>query len=152
MTTLTGLNWAIHENLAYERREEGTARTPEETLRLGSGSCRDFAALFAALLREYGVASRLASGFLVEPGDGDHYAYNALHAWVEAYLPGAGWIGFDPTNGYLCSHHHIATAVGTNPDQITPILGTFYSKPGTNLVPEMDATLEVTRVGGENGQ
>ncbi len=149
--TLIDLNRAIHEHIAYERREEGAAREPGETLKLASGSCRDYAALLAAVLREYGVASRLASGFLVEPGEGDRFAYNALHAWVEAYLPGAGWIGFDPTNGYLCNHHHIATAVGTNAVQITPILGTFYAKPGTQIVPEMDATLDVTADEG-NGQ
>ena len=145
METLLSLNRAIHEHIAYTPRAEGEARTPEETVRLACGSCRDYAVLLAAVLRRYGVASRLVSGFLLETGDpGKHVAQNAMHAWVEAYLPGAGWVGFDPTNGYLCNHHHIATAVGVNPAQITPILGTFYSNPGTQVIPTMTATLEVT--------
>ena len=145
MDTLLGLNRAIHEHIAYTPRAEGEARSPQETVRLASGSCRDYAVLLAAVLRRYGVASRLVSGFLLETGEvGTRVAQNAMHAWVEAYLPGAGWVGFDPTNGYLCNHHHIATAVGVHPTQITPILGTFYSNPGTQIIPTMTATLEIT--------
>jgi transglutaminase-like putative cysteine protease len=145
METLLNLNRAIHQNIAYSARAEGEARPPEETIRLASGSCRDYAVLLAAILRRHGVASRLVSGFLLESEEAARQvAQNAMHAWVEAYLPGAGWIGFDPTNGYLCDHHHIATAVGVNPTQITPILGTYYSEPGEQVTPTMTATLKIT--------
>jgi transglutaminase-like putative cysteine protease len=124
---LVGLNNAIFEHLQYERRGEGAARSPRETLALGRGACRDYAVLLAETLRGIGVAARLASGYLRESGEGERRAEGALHAWVEAYLPGAGWIGMDPTNGLFANHSHIATAVGLAPEDITPVLGTYYS-------------------------
>jgi transglutaminase-like putative cysteine protease len=123
---LVGLNEALHKNLAYERREEGEAWPSEETLRLGRGSCRDFSVLLADIARGLGLATRLASGYLCEFGDGEKRAEGALHAWTEIYVPGAGWLGFDPTNGYLCNHHHITAAVGLVPDDISPIHGNYY--------------------------
>ena len=123
---LVALNVAIHEHLEYERREEGEARAPAETLRRGRGACRDFAVLLAEKLRELGIAARLASGYLCEFGDTGKVAEGSLHAWVEAYLPGAGWVGLDPTNGTLCSHHHLTAAVGLTPAQISPVFGNYY--------------------------
>ena len=108
------------DHLAYERREEGVAREPAETIALGRGACRDFAVLLAVLLRQMGVAARLASGYMVETGERERRAEGALHAWTEAYLPGAGWIGLDPTNGILCDHHHILAAVGLEPGRRLP--------------------------------
>jgi len=125
---LVARNSWIHKNLGYERRDEGDPFPPAETLRRGSGSCRDFAVLLAESLRQSGVAARLAAGFVWE-GDkeeSDRRAQSSLHAWVEAYLPGAGWIGMDPTNGVLCDHHFVTTAVGLRPADIAPISGTFY--------------------------
>jgi transglutaminase-like putative cysteine protease len=75
-------------------------------LQLGRGACRDFAVLMAEALRELGLAARLASGYLCEFGEGEKRAEGALHAWVETYIPGPGWLGLDPTNGTLCDHHH----------------------------------------------
>ncbi len=128
--TLVNLTRWVHENLEYERRDEGEPFTPAETLRRGRGSCRDFGPLFADILRRNGVAARLASGFVWE-GDkapGDRRAESALHAWVEAFLPGAGWIGLDPTNGVFCDHHFVTTAVGLNHADISPVAGTYYGK------------------------
>ena len=140
VTTLTGLNSALHENVAYARREEGAAMAAAETLRLGGGSCRDFAVLLAEVARGLGVAARLASGFLCEFEGGKKVAEGAMHAWTELYLPGAGWIGFDPTNGYLCNHYHLTAAVGLTPDDITPIFGTF-APPGVSST--MTASLHI---------
>ena len=86
-----------------KRRDEGAARLPAETLSIGSGACRDFALLMAETLRANGVAARLASGYLCEFEAEEKRAEGALHAWTEAYLPGAGWVGFDATNGILYS-------------------------------------------------
>ncbi len=124
--TLVALNAALHANLTYERREEGAAYAPAETLRLGRGSCRDFTVLLAEVARSLGLAARLASGYLCEFGSGEKVAEGSLHAWTEIYLPGAGWVGFDPTNGYLCNHHHITAAVGLTPEDISPILGDYF--------------------------
>ncbi len=124
---LMSLNESIHNNIAYARRDEGDSLAPAELLRLGAGSCRDFAVLLAQVLRGLGIASRVASGYLCEFGDGTRVAEGALHAWTEAYIPGAGWLGMDPTNGTLCDHHHLTAAVGLEPEDITPVLGDYYS-------------------------
>jgi transglutaminase-like putative cysteine protease len=138
---LVSLNSALHDHLEYERRDEGAAYTPEETLRLGRGACRDFALLFAEVSRGLGLAARLASGYLCEFGSAEKRAEGALHAWTEIYLPGAGWVGFDPTNGYLCNHHHITAAVGFTPEDISPILGNYFHP--THVPASMTASLQI---------
>lgn len=141
---LVTLNAWIFENFAYERREEGAAWSPAETLAAGRGSCRDFAVLLAAVLREHGLAVRLVSGFLWEPEDTpreDLRAESALHAWIEAYLPGAGWIGLDPTNGVFTDHHRIPAAVGITPEDISPIAGYYYGH--KRIESRLTANLEI---------
>jgi transglutaminase-like putative cysteine protease len=138
---LVALNAAIHEHLEYERRNEGEALSPNETLRRGRGACRDFAVLLAEKLRGLGIAARLASGYLCEFGDADKVAEGSLHAWVEAYLPGAGWVGLDPTNGTFCSHHHLTAAVGLTPAQISPVLGRYYHP--KRIASAMQASLQI---------
>jgi transglutaminase-like putative cysteine protease len=133
--TLVNFNHWIYENIAYESRQLGKPYTPAETLKKGSGSCRDFAALLVEALRQNGVAARLASGFVWEgdKAEEDKRASSAMHLWVEACLPGAGWIGMDPTNGVLTDHHFITTAVGRSHEDVSPISGVFYSsKPVEN--------------------
>jgi transglutaminase-like putative cysteine protease len=141
LPTLLDLNAALHRNIAYERRDEGAAYLPDETLRLGRGSCRDFAVLLADVAHGLGIAARLASGYLCEFGDGEKKAEGALHAWTELYLPGAGWVGFDPTNGTLCDDHHITAAVGLTPEDISPILGDYFHP--TRVVSQMTASLQI---------
>lgn len=143
---LVARNSWIHENITYERREEGDAFPPRETLARKKGSCRDSAVLFAEVLRRCGVAARLASGYLWEDDspDSPRYAANSLHAWVEAYLPGAGWTGFDPTNGVLCDHHFLAAAVGLNAADIAPVSGHYYGK--KTVASKLDTALEIARV------
>ncbi len=139
--SLAALNAAIHNNLGYERRDEGPAFSPMETLERGSGACRDFALLLAECLRGLGLAARLASGYLCEFGDGEKVAEGAMHAWVETYLPGAGWIGLDPTNGTFCDHHHLTAAVGLTPGDISPVLGNYYHP--TSVTSQMSASLSI---------
>jgi transglutaminase-like putative cysteine protease len=141
LDVLAALNVAIHENLEYERRDEGEALSPAETLCRGRGACRDFAVLLAQKLRGLGIAARLASGYLCEFDDGDKVAEGSLHAWSEAYLPGAGWIGLDPTNGTLCNHHHLTAAVGLTPGQISPVLGNYYHP--KRIASQMHASLRL---------
>jgi len=143
--TLVTMNSWIHANLAYERRDEGEPLSPAETLRLGAGSCRDFSVLFADALRQNGVAARLASGFVWEgdKAEDDRRAESAMHAWVEAYLPGAGWIGMDPTNGAFCDHHFVTTAVGLRHADISPVGGTYYGK--KHIASTLVTKLEITK-------
>lgn len=140
---LSGMVSWLHKNIKYERREEGEAYPSALTLEKSSGSCRDFAVLMADVLRHHGLASRLVSGFLWEDEteELERRAENALHAWVEAYLPGAGWIGLDPTNGVFCDHHFIPTAVGLTPAQISPVAGHYYGK--KQIASTLDTTLTV---------
>jgi transglutaminase-like putative cysteine protease len=124
--TLVDLNKRLHECIGYERREQGEALSPAETLRRKRGACRDVAVLAAEMLRQMGLAARLTSGYLRESDSATKRAEGSLHAWTEVFLPGAGWIGLDATNGVFCNHNFIGAAVGLIPADITPISGAFY--------------------------
>ncbi len=123
--TLVEINKRLHECIGYERREEGEALSPAETLRRGRGACRDVSVLLAEMLRQMGLAARLTSGYLRESDSETKRAEGSLHAWTEVFLPGAGWIGMDATNGVLANHNFIAAAVGLTPADITPISGAY---------------------------
>ena len=139
--TLMELNDALHDHLAYERRDEGDPLPPEETIARRRGACRDFAVLLAEYLRGMGLATRLASGYLCEFGDAGKVAEGSLHAWTEVYLPGAGWVGMDPTNGTFCDHHHLTAAVGLTPADIAPVVGNYFHK--THVPAQMTASLQI---------
>jgi transglutaminase-like putative cysteine protease len=126
--TLVALNKTLHECIGYERREEGAAISPAETLRRGRGACRDVTVLLAEILRQMGLAARLTSGYLRESDAESRRAEGSLHAWTEVFLPGAGWIGLDATNGVFCNHNFIGAAVGLTPADITPISGIYFHK------------------------
>lgn len=145
VTTLVAMNEWIHGNIAYERRDEGEALAPTETLRRRRGACRDTAVLLAAALRAQGLAARLVSGFLWESASdpAERKADSALHAWTEVFLPGAGWVGLDPSNGVFADHHYVATAVGVSPADIEPVSGLYFGHekiPGT-----LETSLRITR-------
>lgn len=121
----------IHQTMTYQLREEPGVQTPEETLSRGTGSCRDFAHLFMAATRNLRLAARFVSGYLhAVPSSAD---FGSTHAWAEVYLPGAGWTGFDPTNGGLAGSDHIAVAVARSPEWIPPISGSFVGPAGVSL-------------------
>lgn len=124
---LLALNEAIARDFTYGRREEPGIQTPAETLRLGTGSCRDFALLMMEAARHMQLAARYVSGYLCGSGDDDtpDVADNSTHAWTEIYLPGAGWKGFDPTSGILAAGYHVRVAATRNPAQATPIRGNY---------------------------
>jgi transglutaminase-like putative cysteine protease len=126
--TLVELNKRLHECIGYERREEGAALSPAETLRRGRGACRDVTVLLAEILRQMGLAARLTSGYLRESDAESRRAEGSLHAWTEVFLPGAGWIGLDATNGVFSNHNFIGAAVGLSPADITPISGIYFHK------------------------
>jgi len=126
---LTQLNQLICQNITYKRREEMGCQNPGETLQLKSGSCRDMASLYMALCRCLGFAARFVSGYLYEPPTSGltqtNRAAGAMHAWTEIYLPGAGWKGFDPTNGILAGNTFVPVAVALHPEATTPIQGAY---------------------------
>jgi len=141
VSALVELNQTIHECIGYERREEGGARNPMETLQAGRGACRDVAVLLAELLRDMGLAARLVSGYLRESDSQQRRAEGSLHAWTEVFLPGAGWVGLDATNGIFCNHNFIPAAVGLTPADITPISGAYFHK--TQVPARMRSRLEL---------
>ncbi|BBO80874.1 transglutaminase [Desulfosarcina ovata subsp. sediminis] len=121
----------IHQTLSYQRREEPGVQTAEQTLSLGTGSCRDFAVLFMEAARQLGIASRFVSGYLHTPQSTTDSG--ATHAWTEVYLPGAGWKGFDPTIGEIVGADHIAVAVARLPETVSPVAGSFVGPQGSHL-------------------
>jgi transglutaminase-like putative cysteine protease len=141
VATLVELTRLVHQTISYERREEGAAQSPAETMRLKRGACRDTAVLLAEILRDLGLAARVVSGYLREADEEIRRAEGSLHAWTEVFLPGAGWVGLDPTNGIFCNDNFIAAAVGLRPADITPISGSFYHR---DRVPaEMKSRIEL---------
>jgi transglutaminase-like putative cysteine protease len=138
---LVDLNKRLHECIGYERREEGEALSPAETLRRGRGACRDVAVLLAEMLRQMGLAARLTSGYLRESDSETKRAEGSLHAWTEVFLPGAGWIGLDATNGVLANHNFIAAAAGLTPADITPISGFYHH--ATSVPTQMTSKLQL---------
>ena len=127
LSLLKDISSGITAQVAHESREAEGTQGPLDTLNRGFGSCRDFAVLFADAVRTLGMGARLVSGYLYDP-TGDRLGSStagSTHAWVEVYIPGAGWIPFDPTNRSVGSAHLIPVAVARNISQITPVTGSF---------------------------
>ena len=132
---LAAMTHAIRRDFTYVAREEKGVQEPAQTLRLGSGSCRDFALLMMEAVRSLGLAARFVSGYLYSPGrDGArHVGGGATHAWLQVYLPGAGWVEFDPTNGIIGNRDLIRVAVARDPKQAVPLSGTWTGFPSDHL-------------------
>jgi transglutaminase-like putative cysteine protease len=127
--TLTRMCKSIQETLKYTMRFEPGTQPPATTLESGAGTCRDYALLMMEGARAFGLAARFITGYLYDPAldvaAGGTASPAFAHAWIEVYLPGAGWVEFDPTNGIIGSERLIRVAVGRDPEQAMPIKGTF---------------------------
>lgn len=119
---LVGLNQALAHDIAYTTRLEAGVHSPDETLRQALGSCRDSAWLQVAVLRELGLAARFVSGYLVDLHE-DGPDVTDLHAWAEAFVPGAGWLGLDATSGLVTSEGHLPLAATSRPSAAAPVEG-----------------------------
>ena len=141
---LAQMTHTIRQDLAYVAREESGVQDPVKTLRSKSGSCRDFAVLMMEAVRSLGLAARFVTGYLHVPEgrSNERVGGDATHAWLQVYLPGAGWIEFDPTNGIVGNHGLIRVAVARDPRQAVPISGTWTGFPSDSL--GMTVEVEVT--------
>ncbi len=126
MSLLHSMTRGIKEEFAYLRRTEKGVQTPAETLKRRSGSCRDFAVLMMEAVRSVGLAARFVSGYIFVPQSGTAAVGGGnTHAWMQAYLPGAGWVDFDPTNSIIGNRNLIRVAVAWDHRKAVPLHGTF---------------------------
>jgi transglutaminase-like putative cysteine protease len=150
---LVQMNQHIRDELTYIARDEEGTQSPLITLARGSGSCRDFALLMMEAARRLGVATRFVSGYLYDPsldqasaeaGDSAVVGAGSTHAWLQAYLPGAGWVPFDPTNNLLGGYHLVRVGVSRDPKQAAPISGSWYGEP--DAYAGLDVVVRVRRI------
>jgi transglutaminase-like putative cysteine protease len=133
LSLLKDLNAGVPQRISYQSREDEGTQSPIETLNRGWGACRDLAVLFVEAARSLGFGARIISGYLYNPqgnlvGSLDS---GSTHAWAEVYVPGAGWISFDPTNHGVGGHNLIPLAVARDISQVMPVVGSFVGLTGT---------------------
>lgn len=151
---LLKLTTVVFDKVKYNIRLEPGVQTPTETLKKGTGSCRDSAWLLVHIFRKLGFASRFCSGYLIQLKsdqtrldgeiDGAAEDFTDLHAWTEVYLPGAGWIGLDPTSGLLTAEGHIPLCSAAHYRNAAPISGGFYSQDEVEV--EFDFEMKIKRI------
>ncbi len=144
---LMAMTRRIRDEFSYIRRGEVGTRSPLGTLELRSGTCRDYALLMMEAVRSLGFAARFVTGYLydaslIAEGDNKLVGGGETHAWLQVYLPGAGWVEFDPTNALIAGRNLIRVAVARDPSQAIPLSGTFYGVREDDL--GMDVEVEVS--------
>jgi transglutaminase-like putative cysteine protease len=146
---LRGMTHGIREAFTYRKRHAHGTQHPLDTLQNKSGTCRDYALFMIEALRRLGIAARFVSGYLFVHRDRAHgyVGGGSTHAWVQVYLPSAGWIEFDPTNGIVGSRDLIRVAVARDPRQAIPLHGTYLGSADAYL--GMDVSINVVSAGEE---
>jgi transglutaminase-like putative cysteine protease len=146
---LSGMTHGIRKAFTYRKRHEHGTQHPLDTLQTKSGTCRDYALFMIEALRRLGIAARFVSGYLFIPGDRAHgyVGGGSTHAWVQVYLPSAGWIEFDPTNGIIGTRDLVRVAVARDPRQATPLHGSYLGS--ADAFVRMDVSINVVSVGEE---
>lgn len=155
LVVLKNMTSEIGRTFEYRPRNDEGTRTPAETLREGSGTCRDFALLMMEAVRTLGIAARFVTGYLydpsVSPDEQSLRGAHATHAWMQVYLPGCGWIEFDPTNGIVGGSNLIRVGVTRDPSQAVPVSGTYFGAAedfvGLTVDVAVSPTEEATPVG-----
>jgi transglutaminase-like putative cysteine protease len=143
MSLLHSMTRGIKEEFAYQRRSEKGVQSPGETLQRRSGSCRDFAVLMMEAVRSLGIAARFVSGYIVVPQTNPAATAGgaSTHGWMQAYLPGAGWVDFDPTNSIVGNRNLIRVAVAWDQRKALPLWGTFIGPASSFLGMDVDVSV-----------
>ncbi len=144
LSLLKDVSNGVSATIAYQSRDDMGTQGPLETLDRGWGSCRDFAVLFAEAVRTLGFGARIVSGYLFDPMQGlvGSAGQGSTHAWVEVFVPGAGWISFDPTNRAVGAGNLIPVAVARHITQVAPVTGSFLTLQGD--LAQMDVLVTVS--------
>lgn len=148
LALLKDLSAGVSASVGYQNREEEGTQSPNQTLDRGYGSCRDFAVLFVEAARSLGLGARIVSGYLYRPDENGVVSADAgsTHAWAEVFVPGAGWITFDPTNRSVGSFNLIPVAVARGIRQAVPVSGSFVGV--TDAFQGMSVEVLVTQITG----
>lgn len=151
LTVLRTLNTAIYEHFEYSKQNTRVDSPIDDALRIRQGVCQDFAHIMIALARELHIPCRYVSGYLFNPPDSQDRSTNgATHAWVEAFLPELGWVGFDPTNNTVAAERHIRVAVGRDYADVPPTQGVFRGKAESKLSVSVQVLpAEIPSIGNE---
>ncbi len=151
LDVLVAMTRAIQKEFTYEGREAEGTNPPLVTLSTGRGACRDLALLMMEAARSLGFAARFVSGYLYDPDVKNGEAMvggGATHAWCSVYIPGAGWVEFDPTNGLVAGRNLIRVCTARTPEQAVPISGGFLGQPDDFIDLTVDVAVSVTQPSG----
>jgi len=143
LTMLESMTRAIKDEFAYEARDAEGTNPPVVTLETGRGACRDFSLLMMEAVRSLGLAARFVSGYLYEAGGEGTVGGGATHAWVAIYVPGAGWVEYDPTNGLVAGENLIRVGATRTPEQAVPVGGGYIGRADDFAGLHVDVTVQV---------
>jgi transglutaminase-like putative cysteine protease len=146
LAVLEAMTHAIKDDFRYGARHEEGTQTAAETIALGSGTCRDFAVLMMEALRSFGVATRFVTGYLYDDTSGTTRGGGSTHAWCNVYLPGAGWMEYDPTNGLIAGSNLVRVGVARSAAQALPVSGGYVGAPHDSLGLNVDVTVSAVPI------
>lgn len=147
LNLLKRITVSIKRDFDYQARETKGIQPPVTTLSMGSGTCRDYALLMMEAVRSLGLAARFVSGYLYQPeNENARVGGHSTHAWVRVFLPGSGWVEFDPTNAIVGNRGLIRVAVARDPQQATPLSGTWRGVKGSQIDMNVDVHIKQVEV------
>jgi transglutaminase-like putative cysteine protease len=146
LAVMEAITHAIKAEFRYQARHEEGTQTAADTIALRSGTCRDFAVLMMEALRSFGVAARFVTGYLYEDTSGTTRGGGATHAWCNVYLPGAGWMEYDPTNGLIAGSNLVRVGVTRSAAQALPVSGGYVGGPDDSIGLNVDVAVRAAPI------